>query len=370
MKNLTKLLLALTFSVALVGCGKDDTTASNTDAPIVLDGLEPSTENTTDEPDVDLDFVPEGMYRSELTNELLDISLINQRPIAALVDNEYTALPHYGLSEADIVYEMMNSTLNNRITRFMVLVKDWESIERLGSIRSVRPTNCLLAAGWNAILCHDGGPFYVDDYLAQDYSDNFSGTFSRIDNGKAREFTEYIVSGDLESNFANYSGVSEEYTDTYVGPHFQFALPSTPVEFLETDYPIAASEVLLPFEHNSSMLEYNAESGLYEYSEYGEPHLDPGNDNAQLAFKNVIIQECTFSQLDENGYMVFNVLGNGNLGYYMTEGQAVPISWVKNTPEEPTVYYNFNTGEEITLNTGKTYIALVPSDDWNDLVVK
>ena len=63
------------------------------------------------------------MYRSELTNELIDESLKNQRPIAVMVDNESIALPHYGLSQADVVYEMMNSTLNGRITRFMVLVK-------------------------------------------------------------------------------------------------------------------------------------------------------------------------------------------------------------------------------------------------------
>ena len=40
-----------------------------------------------------------------------------------MVDNESIALPHYGLSQADVVYEMMNSTLNGRFTRFMVLVR-------------------------------------------------------------------------------------------------------------------------------------------------------------------------------------------------------------------------------------------------------
>ena len=52
----------------------------------------------------------EGMYRSEITNEWIDESLKNQRPVAIMVDNEKTALPHYGLTEADVVYEIMNST--------------------------------------------------------------------------------------------------------------------------------------------------------------------------------------------------------------------------------------------------------------------
>ena len=68
---------------------------------------------------------PEGMCYSELTHELISMDLKEQRPIAVMVDNESIALPHYGLSKADVVYEMMNSTENGRITRFMVLVKDW-----------------------------------------------------------------------------------------------------------------------------------------------------------------------------------------------------------------------------------------------------
>lgn len=58
-----------------------------------------------------------------------------------MVDNESIALPHYGLTQADVVYEMMNSTENGRITRFMALVKDWETLEQFGSIRSARVTN-------------------------------------------------------------------------------------------------------------------------------------------------------------------------------------------------------------------------------------
>ena len=51
------------------------------------------------------EVLPEGKYRSELTNELIDESLKDQRPVAVMVDNESIALPHYGLSHADVVYE-------------------------------------------------------------------------------------------------------------------------------------------------------------------------------------------------------------------------------------------------------------------------
>ena len=68
--------------------------------------------------------IPEGMYLSEITGEPISEDIKDQRPIAVMVDNEKTALPHFGTAEADVVYEMMNSTKNDRITRLMCIVKD------------------------------------------------------------------------------------------------------------------------------------------------------------------------------------------------------------------------------------------------------
>lgn len=372
MKKISLLLLTLSLTLAFVGCAKEEEEVIE---PVITQEVieevveEVVEEVIEEEPEIIEDVIPEGMYRSELTNELIDESLIDQRPIAAMVDNEKTALPHYGLSEADIVYEMTNSTANDGITRLMVLVKDWASIEQLGSIRSARPTNIWLAAEWNAVLCHDGGPYYIDEFLAQDYSSNFSGGFSRVENGKATEFTEYIVSGDLETKFANSSSVSSEYNEYYKGEHFQFTTESYPVDYSEDETALDASKITLPFEHNGSYLVYNEETGMYEYYEYGEQHLD-AEDGEPLAFKNLLIQKCDLVELDANGYMLFNApFVASEAGYYLTNGKAVPITWSKGEYDDITHYYNSDE-EELTINTGKTYIAIVPSDDWANLVIE
>ena len=51
---------------------------------------------------------------SEITGLPVSPAIAAQRPVAVMIDNDTRALPHYGLAEADVVYEMMNSTLNNR----------------------------------------------------------------------------------------------------------------------------------------------------------------------------------------------------------------------------------------------------------------
>lgn len=368
-KRAVALLTLFAVSLSVVACGGDDKEGSvenTTEQTAAAEGTENGTEAAEEEEEEE--DLPEGKYRSELTNELIDDDIKDQRPIAVMVDNESIALPHYGLSEADVVYEMMNSTMNGRITRFMVLVKDWEEIEQLGSIRSVRPTNVILAAEWNAVICHDGGPFYIDEYLAEPFSDHFSGTFSRVNNGKSREYTEYILPGDLEKNFKN-SGVEREYTSYYEGEHYQFANEDNPVDLSDASDAIDASLVDLPFPHNGSYLEYDEENQVYNYFEYGKAHVDPGNGNTQLCFKNLLIQSCGYQQYDEHGYMIFDCYNTTGGGYYVTNGKAIPVSWKKEEMTSPTHYYDME-GNEIELNTGKTYVALVPVDDWLDLVIE
>ena len=98
-------------------------------------------------------------------------------------------------------------------------------------------------------------------------------------------------------------------------------------------------------------------------------HVDPLDDNKQMAFTNVILQCAPVTQYDSNGYMQFNILNSTGEGYYITGGKAIPVTWAKGHDMSPTKFYE-EDGTEITLNTGKTYIALVKDSRWSELVLK
>ena len=313
--------------------------------------------------------IPAGMYVSELTGEPISEAIRDQRPVAIMVDNEKLALPHYGTAEADVVYEIMNSTANDRITRLMLIYKDWGNIERLGSIRSTRPTNILLASEWNAVLCHDGGPYYNKQYFDyRDWAEHFSGTFSRIANGKASEFTEYVVRGDLQKNFdsSGYSTTYNQYEPAGASEsHFNFTPYGTVVDLSKKyDTLYTARYVSLPFKHNKSQLAFNSATGKYEYYEYDIHHLDE-EDGEPLAFENVILQGCDFVQLDANGYLIYDVISTGP-AMYIHNGIAVDCAWAKNSETDITRFYDVN-GDELMINTGKTYIGLIPLDSWSSV---
>ena len=156
------------------------------------------------------------------------------------------------------------------------------------------------------------------------------------------------------------------YNDYYQGPHFKFA--DAEVTFADRNDAISATTIELPFKHNGSTLKYNEETGTYDYYEYGSAHKDAASGE-QLTFENVILQNTTFADLGE-GYLIYNAIDSGRSGYYITEGKAIEVNWTKSSENAITHYYDAKTGEEIEVNTGKTYISLIPSDGWNNVVIK
>ncbi|MCR5279191.1 MAG: DUF3048 domain-containing protein [Lachnospiraceae bacterium] len=394
MKKPVAILASLALALVLTSCGESVApapTAASKPEPVSINE-EPVVVSVSEvkEPETREPETREGMVRSDLTNEWIPEEIENQRPVAIMVDNDRVAQPHYGTSKADIVYELINSTANNRVTRLMCLVKDWKNIECFGNVRSTRPTNVILFPEYNAILVHDGGPFYIDEWFQYENATNhLSGGFARIDrkysSGKDKDSTyeEYVTAEDYKGT-GNYSGrsypglmsriaeagYSEQYNRHYMGRHFSFSDETLSLEG-ETGVR-EATHIAMPYGHNQSELKYNKETGLYDFYEFGELYKDALYDTT-LSFANVIVYECKLFQYDANGYMLFNCITGADgldAGYYLTGGKAIPIKWKKPAQQAMTSFTNASTGEEIVLNTGKTYITIVPSDSWSDLIIE
>ena len=358
--NIIKIGMTSCLIFSLLGCGgSSENVAANSSEPT------PS-ETPTPTPTPDPYAAPAGTYFSETTGQPIADALKNQRPIAAMVDCETLAFPHYGIAEADIVYELMNSIKNGRITRFMAVYKDYANIPQIGSIRSTRTTNVWLASEWNAIICHDGQAEYALDYLAKDYAQqHLSGIFTRVQNGKAWEFTEYIMAGDVTNNAAEY-GIDLNYNQyKQNGDHFNFVKYTTE---LDTSNFQNATTVQLPYDHNQTSLTYNSTTKTYDLSMYGELHQDE-DDGQTLTFKNAFILDSDYSVYPDQGNIYYHIVDNSGSGYYLTDGKMEQITWKKAGENGITQYFDTN-GNQITVNRGKTYITYVPSDVWPNLSIK
>mgnify|MGYP003453120400 FL=1 len=65
---------------------------------------------------------------------------------------------------------------------------------------------------------------------------------------------------------------------------------------------------------------------------------------------------------------MYNCINTGYHGYYITNGEAKDVTWVKTSDTDITRFYD-SDGNEIKINNGKTYVTLVPDDSWDELTL-
>jgi len=118
--------------------------------------------------------------------------------------------------------------------------------------------------------------------------------------------------------------------------------------------PLLPAECIYPI--SKSYLEYNAEDGLYYKSLHGESQID-ASTGKQLTFTNILIQTAYWEKRDEK-YLAFQMHDTTRTGYFVTQGKAIPVRWEKTSDYGATKFYDMS-GNEVQLNTGKTYIAIV-----------
>ena len=375
-EKLSVLLLAgISCAALLFGCGKkEESPAEETTSAVVQETPESvpvETESETATQEANEEVPPEeGMVRSTLTNEWISGDIADQRPIAVMVPNDSTALPHYSLSRADILYEC---PVEARITRLMAVFKDWDrdDMDRIGNVRScviilyIGPLNGMPFISILAVL-------FISRLSLSRRAPTTSPVPITAAPGKRRIRQCYYRTSDrkapqnayLSAKGANEAmdklGISKTYREDYYKPdHFKFAPESSPntLEQYQNSFSASKIDMAKTYTVSKTSFEYNAEDGLYYRFEYGKPHVDARFDNKQLAFKNVLIQFAYQEVRDENGYLSFQVHDTKRDGYYFTNGRGIHVNWKKTADYEPTKFYDDN-GNEIELNTGKTMIVL------------
>lgn len=308
-----------------------------------------------------------GYVRSVYTNEWIPAEQAALRPIAVMMPTDKKAQPSYGISNAKILYEIMEE---GEISRQMAIIDNWQGLAKIGNIRSCRAYYIPEATEWDPILIHFGGVCYMKDRITSPDITNLSGTSQYGTGGGAPGSGAFYRTADRKAPHNAYTsaqGIVAACNELgypltvregfYNAKHFTFAEGVNTLE----QYGTAAStanviDLSQIFTYTRSAFVYNPADGLYYKSIHGQPQTD-GNNGQQLAFANVIIQNTKWCKLDGKGYLYFQNYDNTEDGYYFTKGKCIHVTWQKAGDYTPTVYYD-DFGNEIQLNEGKTYIAI------------
>lgn len=368
MKKWKVILMAALMVFAVSGCSKDaniDSTstpgATTENTPGITPGA--TTNNETATPSTPA--APAGKAQSKLTGEWIDEAVAARRPYAVMINNiEYAAQNHSGIGQAGIIYECL---VEGGITRLMAIFDEFDS-DRIGSVRSARHYFVSIADEYDAMFVHYGQTGYALDKIAELGVDNLSGlegvgstVFYRDNNLKAphNAFASYegIIKGTEQKKYRT------EYRDN-VTSHYDFNAEDT-VPVSDT----VANKVSLAFSAKKvPYFEYDSEAKMYSRFQFGDKHMDVST-NTQLAFKNIIVQYVKEWNIDDNGYQTMDLENASGDGIYVSDGKCINITWKKNENDKTMSYYD-QSGNKLSVNKGKTYIALFPNDRVDSVVVE
>ncbi len=345
-------LIAVIIVIVVLATGKkgkkEETTTETTTQEI-------TTQETTTEA---VPTTPKGMVRSQLTGEWIKKSKGNRRPISIMLNNLQAAVPQAGIEKAGVIYE---SPVEGAICRFQAFFEDYDSLEKIGSVRSARTYFVYFSKQFDSIYLHFGQANYALDALNSPEIDNLSGlaavgnvvyyrTTDRVAPHNAYASAEGIKAG------IEQMGYRKNLEKGYKGPYL----------FAEDDKEVnltggkPALKVVPGYFINKPWFEYNSKDKLYYRYQYDDKQIDELTNN-QLAYKNIIFQYCNYESYYGTPYLNIETSGTGK-GKYFTNGKYIDITWKKDSEFGQTFYYD-KDGNQITMNQGKTWVCIIIDGD-------
>lgn len=354
MKKLLTLLLAglVAFSaLALAACNNDESSSSQA-ASVSQPAPEP-------EPDPLTPAYLTGLEKGADYPE-------GQRVAAVMVNNIAASRPYRGLSEADVVVEMVTE---GGITRFMGLFSGYENVPETGSVRSLRDQFFRIMYPAEPFIVHAGESASARDYLERYEYEPFNiGNESplylwrdqaRNNAGFSWEYTAY-TDGEGIKSYVDENGMNG--SKTYEGTFFDF-LPYDGEAYLPGSAEMGSFLVTHSGTYKTQF-DFDAATGLYNMSQYNEntgaieAAIDEGN-GAQLAFTNALVLFTGISY--PGGSTVPYIDLAGGTGYYFTGGQFETITWQKGEAEDALQFFN-EAGDQLFINPGKSYLSVVSNE--------
>lgn len=356
-----RLLLCLLFLCALAaGCKKKEK------AENILPTVTPTIAEPTITPMITPEINREGQAMSKLTGLWIEEEIANQRPFAVMLNNIKVANPQSGIGDASILYEAL---VEGGITRLMGIFEGIQpsskTAERIGSVRSARHYYVSFADEYDAIFVHYGQTSYAIKKMKQLGIDTINGmegigasSFYRDSSIKAPHNAFLSLEGIQKA--VEKGKLRTTYEEGY-DSHYQFYEKDT-----ELVSATPANQITLRFSAQAKpYFRYDTNAKEYLRFQYDAEHID-ANTKEQLSFKNIIVQFVKEWNIDKNGYQTMEIEDATGEGYYITNGNYIPIQWKKNESSRFMRYYT-KTGEELTINPGKTYVAVFPNDRVSDV---
>ncbi len=294
-----------------------------------------------------------------------------RRPLLVKIDNAPTGRPHYGLTQADLVFEIL---VEGFVTRLAAVFQSQDPAV-MGNIRSARPVDRSLTPMIRGMLVYSGtsayeAPLIIADALRGKYIELSADTtpgYYRV-NFRLAPYNMFAGAAEMRRQAAPVGGgkpvdvprwgflAREDHAPAIAG---MAGAPS-------------ASEIVIPYREDTSLVTYRYDDATRTYERWqnsagvAKRDVDPANNSAPIAAKNVVI---IYTEIWEVPQIVdaagahahdMRVTGTG-AATVLRDGLRQEGTWSR--PSENDAFaFKTNTGQTILLSPGQTWVHIIPTD--------
>lgn len=272
------------------------------------------------------------------------------RPLAVMINNAPAARPQSGISEADILYEIL---AEGGITRLIGIFQSHTGVVKIGPIRSIRPYLLDIGESYSGVTVHAGGSpdaYAILQKQKKDDMDEIGRAGAYFWRDKARKAPH-----NLYSNAAKLREGAEKlgFSSNVKVPEYHFNKP----EVVQTGgEPVSEFSVNFLLKSYNIEYKYAADRGNYQRYVNGKPHLDLNNNNPVEA-ANVMVMGADHKVLDDVGRLQVDVELGGEALLFQ-KGQVTKGRWSR---EHGDVIRFVKDGKEALMYPGITHILVVPN---------
>lgn len=275
---------------------------------------------------------------------------ITERPIAVMINNLKPARPQSGLTNADIVWELM---AEGGITRLVAIFQSQSFAEPIGPIRSIRPYFIQLIESYQGVIVHagasnDGYKVLQKSNPRKEYLDEISNAGSYFFRDKSRKAPHNLYA---TLDKLREGAKKKKYREDVTVPNMLF----DPAKLVLT-VGLPAKQVDITFRNNDYKVSYayDATTRLYARSINDEPHTDLNNDK-QLTAANLVVLATKHVTLDKEGRLEVD-LNMGGDALLIQAGEAIPAKWER---KDGDIVRLMKDGKELPFMPGVTFYHVV-----------
>ncbi|QAY67022.1 DUF3048 domain-containing protein [Paenibacillus protaetiae] len=274
------------------------------------------------------------------------------RPIGVMINNLAPARPQSGLTNADVVWEVL---AEGGITRLVAIFQSTDKMDDpVGPIRSIRPYFIDLIESYGGIIAHAGGSNDAYAILQTQHKpdlDEITNAGSYFWRSKDRKAPHNLYSdlGKLKT-----AAAKKKYGPLDIVPAYSFDAAGA---VADTDKPAGSISIRFMLKNYTVRYEYDAGSGIYKRFIGDEPHIDM-NNNEQLSAANLVVLSTKHETLDDEGRLAVDMKSGGPAVLFQ-KGKALDCEWTRAADGMIRI---MKDGKELPFIPGHTYFHIVPND--------